>query len=129
MRSFPVGCVVLAFTDDMKAQCELVCAHFQKEPLHEIARKEWNAFYAHKLFKVLKQQVREPTAPINRRAADTAEESPILRRILVMLQFVFHHPAVCEYLLLHASFTACKLWRGWWSRFLGPRALRGGPPD
>ena len=109
MRSFTVGCVVLAFTDDQKAQCELVCAYFQKELAKADALKEWNAFYAHKLCQYLEQQVREPTAPINRRAADTAEEVPILRRILLMLQFVFHHPAVCEYLLLRASFMACSL--------------------
>ncbi len=108
MRSFKVGCVVLAFTDDQKAQCELVCAHFQKELVKADALKEWNAFYAHKMCKVLEQQVLTPTERIIRRAIDTAEV-PILRRILVMLQFVFHHPAVCEYLFLCASFTACSL--------------------
>ncbi len=61
MRSFTVGCVVLAFTDDQKAQCELVCAHFQKELAKADALKEWNAFYAHKLCKVLEQQVLTPT--------------------------------------------------------------------
>jgi hypothetical protein len=108
-RSFPVGCLVLAFTDDQKDQCEAICAHFERELANPIAVKEWNAFYSHKLCKYMEQQVMNPTAPINRKAADTAEEVPILRRILVMLQFVFHHHAVCEYLLLRASFTACSL--------------------
>jgi hypothetical protein len=108
-RSFTVGCLVLAFTDDQKDQCEAICAHCERELGKEIALKEWNALYWHKLCKYMEQQVLTPTAPIKRKAADTAEEVPILRRVLVMLQFVFHHPAVCEYLPLRASFTACSL--------------------
>ncbi len=96
MQYFDFGCGILDFSRTTWEQARRVADKFALPRPQSASVKEYTAFTAHGLEKCMEQQELHPKTNPNRRAADDACETPLVRQILVVLQFESHRTSVSK---------------------------------